>query len=256
MKRFLPPRTPEEQIFCKQVLTLAARSEKTTRPCFSSFLDERQQQLAEAQLAASDATRHLFFGGFSGAERKVLCVYLDEPPETWEWPFCVVRLRWKAGGASLTHRDYLGALMGLGIERRCLGDLLLCDDGAYLFVVSAQAQTVCDELTSVGRVSVNASVCSELPQSHELPQPRQRTINVASLRVDAVLAAALHVSRGEASALVTSGKVMVSHLEVDNPSFLMEEGDSLTVRGVGKFRLQQIGGESKKGRLFLTLLQY
>lgn len=252
----MPPRTPQEQIFCKQVLTLAARSEKTTRPCFSSFLDERQQQLARAQLAANNATQHLFFGGFDAAERKVLCVYLDEPPELWEWPFYVVRLRWKTGGATLTHRDYLGALMGLGIEHRCLGDLLLCEDGAYLFVVSTQAQTVCDELLSVGRVSVTATLCSELPSEHELPQPEQKTINVASLRVDAVLAAVLHTSRSDAAALVSSGKVMVSHLEVDNPSFLMEEGDSLTVRGVGKFRLQQIGGESKKGRLFLSLLQY
>lgn len=238
------------------MLTLAARSEKTARPCFSSFLDERQQQLARAQLAANDATQHLFFGGFDAAERKVLCVYLDEAPDAWDWPFSVVRLRWKLGGAALTHRDYLGALMSLGIERRCMGDLLLCEDGAYLFVVNAQAQTVCDELQSVGHVTVCATLCSKIPTAQELPQPEQKTINVASLRVDAVLAAVLHTSRADAAALVSSGKVMVSHLEVDNPSFQMEEGDSLTVRGVGKFRLQQIGGESKKGRLFLSLLQY
>ena len=257
MKGYIPPRDEEERLFCSRVADTVARCEKIQKPCFIGFLDERQQQLALTRLGGQAWTRHLFFGGLPAAERKVLCVYPaeDDPPEEWQWPITALRISCGADASKLTHRDYLGSLLGLGLERRCIGDIFPDEKGAWLVAMETQAQLICDELCSVGRLSARAEP-AVLPQVLAEQQGECFSATVAQLRLDAVLAAALRQSRQNAAALISAGKVQVSHLTVTQPSAQVDAGDSLTVRGIGKFRLEEAGGQSRKGRIFITIRKY
>lgn len=256
MKGFVPPQDTQEEIFCRKVRDAAMRCEKISRPIFIGFLDERQQLLAQAQLAGAKWSQHLFFGGCVAAERKVLCVYIDTPPCEDEFPFTAVWIHCKAENQQLSHRDYLGALLALGLERRCIGDIFVQHEGAIAFVLDTQIQLVQNELLSVGRYNAAVERCAELPTDLQQSTKQEITATVASLRLDAVLAAALRQSRPNVSALISAGKAQVSHLTVTSTSFLVAQGDSLTVRGEGKFRLTSVGGQSKKGRIFITIIKY
>ncbi|MEG1932493.1 MAG: YlmH/Sll1252 family protein, partial [Pygmaiobacter sp.] len=205
MKNFIPAQTTQEQIFCKQIREIALKSQKTGNACYIGFLDERQQQLAAAQLSGIAGLQHLFFGGFSAAERKVLCVCEILPSED-SFPICVARASAKIGGSALTHRDYLGALMNLGFDRKCIGDILVTQDGAYLMLMTLHAPLLCDELKTVGRVTVSLQLCDTVPQELTAGQGAEQSLNVASLRLDAVLAAVLHTARGQADEVIRSGK--------------------------------------------------
>lgn len=253
MSGYLPPSTPAEQIFCRRVADAAGRCEATGRPQYLGFLDERQQVLAAAQLSKIKWPEHLFFGGYPLAERKVLAVYGDEPPAEEAFPLCCLRVSCRGG--ALTHRDYLGALLALGLKRECVGDILPDGEGAYLFALSSSAQLIAAELREVGRAAVKTALCD--PPAALAPQEGEAVrASVASLRLDAVLAALLHVSRDDASALVRSERVLVNHVAKTAPAAQLGEGDLLTVRGLGRFKLKEVGGQTKKGRIFVTCIKY
>lgn len=256
MKGYIPPQNAQEEIFCRQVKEAAVRCEKILRPVYTGFLDERQQQLAAAQLAGSKWSQHLFFGGSPSAERKVLCVYSDRAPQSSEFPISAVKICCGKDAAGLSHRDYLGSLMGLGLERKCMGDIFVQPDGAVVFALTQQAKVICDSLFQIGRIGARADICQQIPDELLLQNGEETVINVASLRLDAVLAAALHLSRQKASAIIASGKVMVSHIEVNDSSYPLDEKNTITVRGYGKFCIKEVGGKSKKDRTFLTLIKY
>lgn len=253
LARYLPPTGPEEQLFCRRVADAARRCGSCGRAQYLGFLDERQQALAEMQLARLQWAQSLFWGGYPGAERGVLALYDAAPPPLEEYPLCCLRITARGGG--LTHRDYLGALLGLGLQRECLGDILPDEEGAYLFSLQPQAALIVRELVSVGRQKGRAEHCLP-PPALAARAGQESCVSVASLRLDAVLAALLHKSRERAAELVRAEKVLVNHIPLGSPSALLEEGDNITVRGTGKFRLQQIGGPSKKGRIFVTCIKY
>ncbi|MEG0804319.1 MAG: S4 domain-containing protein, partial [Pygmaiobacter sp.] len=123
-------------------------------------------------------------------------------------------------------------------------------------LMTLHAPLLCDELKTVGRVTVSLQLCDTLPQELTAGQGAEQSLNVASLRLDAVLAAVLHTARGQADEVIRSGKVQVNHRTELSASFTLSEDDSLTVRGVGKFRFKSVDGTSKKGRLFITIIQY
>ena len=253
MSGYLPPSTPAEQIFCRRVADAAGRCEATGRPQYLGFLDERQQVLAAAQLSKIKWPEHLFFGGYPLAERKVLAVYADEPPNGEAFPLCCLRVSCRGGG--LTHRDHLGALLALGLKRECVGDILPDSGGAYLFALSSSAALIAAELREVGREAVKTAICA--PPADLAPQQGETVrASVASPRLDAVLSALLHVSRDDASALVRSERVLVNHVPKTGPAAQLSEGDILTVRGVGRFKLEEIGGQTREGRVFVTCIKY
>lgn len=145
--------------------------------------------------------------------------------------------------------------MSLGIRRECIGDILLSEDGAYLFVLDTVAPLVCDELSSVGR---SAYVCARAgrrncPAREERPA---QTATVASLRLDAVLAAMLHISRGDAVQLVKSGMVEVNHVSTVSAHYEVFENDVFSIRGRGKYKLCGVGAKSRKGRTFVSYIEY
>ena len=252
MSGYLPPTGAQEQLFCRRVADAVRRCDDSGRAQYLGFLDERQQALAQMQLARSQWPQHLFFGGYPDAERKVLAVCLDAP-EPVAFPLCCLRIDCR--GAALTHRDYLGAVLGLGLERECLGDILPDAQGAYLFALRTQAQLILRELTEVGREKAAVSLCEAPPQLAP-SEGESLSASVASLRLDAVLAALLHKNREDAADLVRGQRVQVNHVLRTEGSAALAEGDLITVRGFGRFLLEKAGDKTRKGRTFISYRKY
>lgn len=256
---YIPPQNDEERRLMKRVKELCRVAESRGIPRYTGFLSDREQMLAEAACHKADCTAFRFWGGYDGAERQLLCI---EPPDAWqEEPLAYLKLQTYDAGTKLpTHRDYLGSLLGLGLDRACIGDLLQDPQDAAVFyavVLDDKADFINTQLTSAGRSPVHTEICPELPP--DLTQSPDRELHeatVSALRADAVLAAMMHTSRTKAAEHIAAGRVEVNHLPLRAAHEAMYASDIITVRGVGRFRLAEIGGKSKKDRQFITFYQY
>lgn len=261
VRGFIPARTDEERFLMRHIEDLAHTAFSRGIARYSAFLSDREQDLARAALGRADVEDGFRFeGGWPDAERKVLCL---EPEGSYgEAPICCVRLQCRAlpGAALPAHKDYLGSLMGLALKREALGDIVLPEDQpgtAYVFALEPAAQLICRELFQAGHTELTTALLplEEVPQ---FPQAERevRSATVSSLRLDAVLAAMLRCSRGQAAELITAGRVEINHLPADKPHAPVYEDDVFTVRGKGRFRLTALPGKSKKDRSIIEFFQY
>lgn len=242
----------------RRIEELCAVSAARGIPRYSGFLSDREQSLARAAVNRAGCLCTHFWGGYEGAERQILCV---EPPDSWqEMPVAVLCIRAIMADKPPTHRDYLGSILGLGLDRACLGDLVLdpaAPETAYAFVLEDKAGFIIAELTSAGRCSVRTERCERLPERLlQGPERELREATVASLRADSVLAAMLHTSRTRAAEYIAAGRVELNHLPVRGAHETVYEQDIITVRGVGRYRLAAVGGKSRKDRIFISYYQY
>ena len=262
VRGFVPAQNDEERFLMRHVEDLARAAFGRGIARYSAFLSDREQQLAQAALNRAGAPEEScrFEGGWPDAERRVLCL---EPEDCYPAsPVCCVRLRCRAlAGAQLpVHKDYLGSLMGLELRREALGDIVLPEDQpgtAYVFALEPAAQLICRELFQAGHTELTTELLTldEVPQ---FPQAEREmhSATVSSLRLDAVLAAMLHCSRGQASELIEAGRVEINHLPADKPHAQVYEGDVFTVRGKGRFNLTALPGKSRKDRSIIEFFQY
>ena len=260
VRGFVPARNDEERYLMRHIEDLARTAQARGIARYSSFLSDREQDLARAALNRVGAEDFRFDGGWQDAERKLLCL---EPEGCFPGnPLCCVRLRCRIqpGGDPPSHRDYLGSLMGLELKREALGDIVLPADQpgvAYVFALETAAELICQELRQAGHTDLTAELLplDELP---EFPQAERetRTATVSSLRLDAVLAAMLRCSRGMAADLITAGRVEINHLPVESVHAPVYERDVFTVRGKGRFCLTALPGKSKKDRSIIEFFQY
>ena len=202
------------------------------------------------------SVRTLFYGGYEDAERVILINLPDYARLADHNPLTVIRACKADGSRELTHRDYLGSLIGLGIKRELLGDILVREDGADIIVLSDIAEFILSNYCKAGRTALSLS---QHPVS-ELIVPKIKrtriTDTVASLRLDSVTASAFGLARGKAAEAIGGGIVFVNHLEVTKPDFQVKEGDKITLRGKGKACLTEIGGRSRKDRVYITIERY
>lgn len=157
---------------------------------------------------------------------------------------------------SLTHRDILGSLMALGVTRETLGDILVSPRWADVLATGPAAELLLSEWTAAGRVRLHTA---PLPLEDLIPpEEKVKRIRdtVSSLRLDSVLASGFSLSRGKAAEAVTSGKVQVNWTDCQKPDRPVSQGDTLTLRGLGKCVLEEVGNQTKKGRVFITLKRY
>lgn len=237
---------------------LRSRIEDTVRlcdkrgaPCFLGFLDLREQAEAQGILRSLVTDEQIvFFGGYPDAERTVLSV---SPPyyraEESDFPLRTVAFRYRTQ-KKLTHRDVLGTLMSLGIRRDAVGDILCGDGISVTFLREEIAAYACEQVDRIGGegVTIIADYDGELPISIEY-ESRHETI--ASARLDSVIKALIRVSREQAAELIRIGAVSLNHQCVDSVPKSISGGDVLSVRGYGRYYIDQIGPVTKKGRLAL-----
>ena len=224
---------------------------------YSGFLSPAEQEdFCRSPSWAPDFCR--FWGGFETAERCILGAgseaFFDEAPS---WPISVVHIAplSEKYAEDLTHRDFLGAILGLGIDRSLIGDILVRDHHAYVFCLESARDLLLSSLSQVRRTSVRAEqAAADTPALSPRLQPL--SLNVASERLDAVVAAFCGLSRGQSAGLFPAGKVLVNSRPAADGSVRLKSGDILSVRGFGKARYEGIDRSSRKGRLFVALQKY
>ena len=254
-------RSGEERVLLARVLDKLELSQSRGVPAHTSFLSPGEQAVVTDLLNACRRPRHQFWGGYPDSERQI-CVFPAEWQEADdifldpEGPLAAVQAKFPAE-ASLTHRDILGALMGLGITREVLGDILLPEAGVCQVVALRDAVPILlSQWEGAGRYKVSVS---ELPLDRLTPKPAQvKTIRdtVATPRLDAVTAAGFSLSRGRAAGLIAAGKVSLNHRECLKADRQVNEGDVITCRGLGKCVVKEVPGTSKKGRTMLVIERY
>lgn len=225
----------------------------------SSFLDLRQRSLAEQHCkklcGRGEEVRCEFFGGYDEAERTV-ALFLPDYAQKEDAPLSVIRAQTAAGGKKLTHRDYLGSLMGLGIRREMIGDILISDSGADIIVLEEIREFLLYHYDKAGRTSLKLEEIT-LDRLHV---PNLHTVElkdtVASLRLDNVAASAFSLSRAKAAEAIRSGLVFVNSMQMEKTDFQVQEGDKLVLRGKGKAYLKEVGSRTRKDRIFITIQKF
>lgn len=237
----------------KRFLELARRAARSGRPGYSHFIDPALTGAAR-RCAAAEGARVEFSGGYDGAER-VVAAFLpaDEEPD---FPITCLELTWNTRFADAGHRDLLGAVMGLSIERDATGDIVMAGDGrAYLFAERDMAGYIMANLESAGRASLKIA---EHAGAVEPPEPRgvRQRITLASSRLDAFVSSGYNLSRSEAQKLIQSGLVKKDHVPEMRADARVDEGSLISVRGHGRMKVEKLLGETKKGRLAAQVFRY
>ena len=230
---------------------LCERAAGRRQPLFSRFLNLSEQK--EAEIAARKAqAEYLLYGGAEDCERRMLGVGIEAPtPEDFPITCLKVTRRSEHYGEALEHRAVLGTIMGTGIERELVGDIVLLNGAAYVFCVSAMADMLCAALTRVGRTDTDCEITS--PPTAALRKLTPVKIQAASPRVDAIAAHLYRLSRGDMLELIRQGKVQVDDAPVTKPDQLLKPGQVLSVRGYGRSRFEGEVGISKKGKPYFEL---
>ena len=235
-------------VMLRHLLDLCRKSEKTGCWQYSGFLSPAEQDdFLRSREAAGCSFR--MDGGYENAERRILAAGDETEAGPPQVPVCVIAVRPKSEkyAEELSHRDYLGAILGLGIERNLIGDILVRDRRAWFFCLSSVAEMLVSSLNQVRRTAVVAEiVTADIPELQ--PRYAAQRMNVASERLDAVVAAFAGLSRGQADKLFAAGKVYVNSRMMTDRSHTLKPGDVLSVRGTGKAIYDGIEYETKKNR--------
>lgn len=242
------------------LLDRAQQARNRNIPVTTEFLSPSQQVLAREALALSGTgeSEYLMPGGYDGAERKLVLFLPDWMDASMAESECGIRCIRAAFRAEekLSHRDLLGSLMGMGIVRERIGDILVSPGSADVLVLESTADYLLQSWSSAGRAKLQTQ---EVPLSHiHIPTAAVKEIRdtVSSLRLDAVLSSGLQMARGKAADLVSAGRVEVNWRECTKTDRLLEQGDTISARGFGKFELMTVGGLTKKGRISIVLKRY
>ena len=227
----------------------AERADRLDIPVPGRFVTGEERAMAlhaakEARVAAS------FDGGWPDAERVQVCFHpaWAEAEYTAVW----VEIRWAAKFAHVEHRDLLGSLMALGMDRGFFGDLIALEDRAYLLALPEVAARLPVEWDKAGNVPIKVQVLEEAPHI-EPPKGDMLRDTVASLRLDCILSAGMKTSRSRAAEIIRTGAVGVNHMPEERTDRVLAVGDLLSIRGFGRIRLIEVGNPTRKDRLPVTL---
>lgn len=245
----------DELLLKKRVAELRKRAEFSYRTEFTDFLTLSEIETAKTVLAGAN---YLFYGGMPDTERKMLCIAHEDItiiPE--RFPICGIRITPKSMKFSedFSHRDVLGSVLGLSLERSVIGDIFVKEKEAYLLCAERIAEFLTEQLQQIRHTNV---VCRNtgLENSGFAKEFQTFSRTVSAVRIDSVAAAAFGVSRSSAASAVSAGKVFINGREIISPSILVKEQDVISFRGQGKAKLKEIGGLTKKGRITVTLERY
>ncbi len=235
----------------KRFTELADRAEDWCVAQFSEFLNMEEQSVLSSLRLRTPCT---LWGGYENAERRIAAF---GGADTSDFPIAVIKaqpLNSKFADR-LSHRDFLGSLMGLGIKREVLGDIVICDNTGYIFCLETIAEYVLQNLGKVKHTSVKCSVVSALPEEAQA-KPEEKRVNVASERLDVLAAGVYNLSRSQVKELFAARKIFVNSSLCENFSFVPKENDVISVRGYGRFVYLGVCGSTKKGRLVAEILLY
>jgi len=200
-----------------------------------------------------------FFGGFDDAERVIAVFYPDFMEiNKRDFPISAIKISYNTKySRKLCHRDFLGSILGVGINRDKIGDIVVFDDYAVVFVKSEIADFIVFNVDRVGKTKVNLNIvniddyiiCSK-------KQMYEKRITAASIRVDAIISSAFNISRSKVSEIINAEKVFINWSKVLSGSKFVAENDVVTVRGKGRIKIEKIEGNTKRGRIIINCIYF
>ena len=245
----------DDNILLRSISDKITLAEKHFSPKFTFFLDERQSELVEMIFKNSGFDNYMLYGGYDNAKRKILAV---SPPYSYanltDFPLKAVTITYRKSD-SISHRDILGSLMALNIERKTVGDVLVSESKSVVFLYDTVFDDVLFGIKKIGRVGVKIE---EGFDAEIIPEENFKEISgtIASLRLDCVVSLALKISREKAANLIKKNGVTVNCQDQFSISYLMKENDKFSIKGYGKFLFSSVNGTSKKDRTHITIKKY
>ena len=247
-------RSEEDRLFLARLFNSIEAAQKYYKPVFTNFLSLHEQALAQAACQQVPELYTRFFGGYSGAERKMASLSLYEWAE--QYPIRYLEISSKKGFGGLSHRDFLGSIMALGVRRETIGDILILDNIAVAICEPVMGQYLSEHLKKIGKLGVSCKLFEEYTVVAPPKKVEEICGTVASLRLDSVIALGFHISRSESLKCVCAGKVMLNFMEASSPAKELNEGDIISVHGFGRIQLVQIGKLTKKGRQAVVINKF
>lgn len=225
----------------------------------TNFLDIYQQSKAIGYLN-KHRIKHMLYGGFEESERRTVIFLPDYADEGFirecdDLPIVPIRID-KDNFSTLSHRDYLGAIMGLGIKREMLGDILVDDKGCTTAAVKSIAKYLCENLVSAGRGTVHTRILESFGSVKNEETFEIKRCFVSSMRADSVVSACFSFSRSEAVRRITAGEVYINGVQITKTDFKIPFSSKIVVRGKGKVLVTDDDGMTKKGRQAFTIKKY
>ena len=250
-------RTPEDRLLLAKLWDKINAGMRRNISAATCFLSPRELEMS--RYLFGDAEGLHTFGGFEGAERQML-IYVPEYMELdtlleEDAPLCCLRATFFEED-NLSHRDFLGALMGAGIGRETVGDICVGKGYCDFFVTTEIAPYILQSFTSAGRTKLSIS---QIPLADaSIPEPEVKEIKdtLASLRLDSVISSGFRIGRSLAAQYVSAGKAAIDGLPCEKPDKAVTEGAKISVRGLGKIKLASIGNRTKKERISVVIHRY
>ena len=249
--------SPEDRVLLAKLWDKIQAGIRRCIPANTCFLSPREQEMAQYLFGAEPGL--VFFGGYEDAERKLL-VYLPEYLEEDslyedDSPLVCLRATFFEED-TLTHRDFLGSLMGAGIARETVGDICVGRGYCDFFVTAEIAPYVEQSFFSAGRTKLHLSRISLRDANIPEPEIKEVKDTVASLRLDSVISSGFRIGRSLAAQYVSAGKAAVDGLPCEKPDKAVCEGMKISVRGLGKIKLAVVNGKTKKDRISVIIHRY
>ncbi|MBF8437626.1 photosystem II S4 domain protein [Halanaerobiaceae bacterium Z-7014] len=220
----------------------------------TKFLNPHQQKIAKKILEQISEINFKIDGGYSKAERKRILIFPDYLfPDHQTVPLAFYQIEGNFDFVNLSHRDFLGAIMGLGVQRDYVGDIIIFDDFAQVIVGSEITDEIELNLTSVNEVPIKTSKIERDDIKFKPENHKEILATVASMRLDAIISAGFGESRSRSSQYITSGKIKLNWKEVDDVSADVEVGDMISFKGRGRLHVAEKRGKSNRGRIKLKL---
>jgi RNA-binding protein YlmH len=248
----------DEQELCKKrLLDLSRQAERKDIVMFSDFLNLNEQNIFHS-VSKSLFSKTTLFGGYDNAERQMVAFIPDALYYEWDFPIVCLKAepKYPKFAQKLTHRDVLGALMHLGIERSKIGDILFLEDGCYIFCEETIHGFILENLTQIRNNTMQLSPVDDTLRLAMQPEFQEQTDMIASNRIDAIIARAYHLSRSEAAAYLAAEKVFINGRCIKNCNQSCENGAIVSVRGKGRFIFETDNTLSKKGKLHVRFRMY
>lgn len=246
---------PDEKVLVSRICDILEKAQISGKVVFTDFLNPKLQMVVSDMINFSGEIIADSFGGYDGAERRMYSFSRFCNVEEDEYPISVVGIRTK-NKKVFSHRDYLGSVLGLGIKREKIGDIVISDDIAYVVCEKGIADYINMHLSKVGNTGVICGICDTTVLSAFERKMSKSDVTVSSLRLDAIVGAMCKKSRGNAVKLIDSGLVCVNYNTILNHSYMVKNDDIISVRGYGKSVINTDERLTKKGRIHITVNHY
>jgi RNA-binding protein YlmH len=229
------------------------RVKRTWEDAYTDFLNPDEQILLQ-KMCAGEGVYCGFFGGKGYWEKAVGVISNTEDKS--DFPVDIIRIRGNFKFEKLTHRDYLGSILSLGIRREKIGDINVFEDGAEIWILNEISDYVCFNLSKIKHTGIKAEKIDWKDAREKVQNFKEMNVNVPSMRLDCMVAAAAGLSRNEASELIKSGDVKVNYNIISESSTKIKEEDMLSIKGFGRFQIISVIGTTRSQRINIAIKKF